>query len=58
VAMSPLSLRGSGMLYAVSPDQVGDVAVKFDQPGHRLGEGFPLVLHLLEVLVDLVVEFN
>jgi len=46
------------MFYTVGPDEVGDLAVEFNEPGHSLGERFPLKPGVLEVLVDLVVEFN
>lgn len=53
------SLGGElGMLPAVGPYRPGNVPVKGDQPGDSIGEGFPLTAELLEVLVDLFIEFD
>ena len=50
--------RWTTVVYGVGKGHVIDVMVEFDQPGHRLGKRLPLKLDLLEVLVDLVVEFD
>ena len=42
----------------MAPDYPGDVLVKVDQPGHDIGEGLFFETEHLEVLVDLVIEFN
>jgi len=58
LATSASLARCPGMIGVGAPDGPGDVAVEGYQAGYGVGEGFPLGAELLELAVDLVVDFN